>query len=113
MYRGNAASKKGKLMIKIIKLGLATGAVALAMGALALPAQANVPPAQPQGCHGAATVAYKQAVNDAGGQGSAIGGKGNSDENPYNGQAHSAVGRGQTLQQFLAEQCGLGSEAAN
>jgi hypothetical protein len=99
-------------MIKIIKLGLTAAAAALAMGAFALPAQAadNVPPANPNGCHGAATVAYKQAVNDAGGQGSAIGGKGNSDGNPFNGQAHSAVGRGQTLQEFLADQCGLGSQ---
>jgi hypothetical protein len=56
-----------------------------------------VPPAEPQGCHGAATVAYKQATNDPGGQGSAIGGQGNSDDNPFNGQAHSAVGRGETL----------------
>ena len=80
-------------MIKIIKLGLAAAALAT-MSVMALPAQAAVPPASPQGCHGAATVAYKQAVNDAGGQGSAIGGKGNSDDNPYNGQAHSALGRG-------------------
>jgi hypothetical protein len=50
---------------------------------------------RPQGCHGSATVAYKQATNDPGGQGSASGGQGNSDDNPFNGQAHSAwaVGR--------------------
>jgi hypothetical protein len=73
-------------------------------------ASAAVPPAAPQGCHGAATVAYKQATNDAGGQGSAIGGKGNSDGDATNGQAHSEAGRGETLQQFLADACGVGSD---
>jgi hypothetical protein len=93
----------------IIKLGLVTVA-GLIMSASALTAQAadNYPPAEPQGCHGAATVAYKQAVKDAGGQGSAIGGLGNSD-GTLNGQAHSALGRGLTLQQFLKEACQVGS----
>jgi hypothetical protein len=72
-----------------------------------------VPLAGPNGCHGAATVAYKKAVNDAGGQGPAIGGKGNSDGDPLDGQAHSAVGRGLTLQAFLAEACDLGSQSVN
>jgi hypothetical protein len=105
--------EKGNLMIKLIKLGLVTVVAGLSMGAFALPAFAadNVPPASPQGCHGYWTVKYKQAVNDAGGQGSAIGGKGNSDGNPDNGQAHSALGRGETLQEFLAAQCGVGSQA--
>jgi len=70
----------------------------------------NVPPAEPNGCHGAATVAYKQATGDAGGQGSAIGGRGNSDGDATNGQAHSELGRGQTLQEFLAANCGVGSQ---
>jgi uncharacterized membrane protein len=104
---------KGKILNKghTLKLGLAAVASSLIMGAFALPAQAadNVPPAEPQGCHGYWTVQYKKAVQDAGGQGSAIGGKGKSDGDPTNGQAHSAVGRGQTLQQFLAQQCGVGS----
>jgi hypothetical protein len=98
---------------KIISAGSSAAALSLIMGAAALPAQAAVPPAEPQGCHGAATVAYKQAVNDAGGQGSAIGGKGKSDGDTLNGQAHSALGRGETLQQFLADQCGLGSESVS
>ena len=97
---------------KIITLGLVAASAGLIMGATALPAQA-VPPAEPQGCHGAATVAYKKAVNDSGGQGSAIGGLGNSDGSPLNGQAHDAVGRGQTLQQFLADQCERGSQFVN
>jgi hypothetical protein len=72
---------------------------------------ANVPPAEPQGCHGAATVEYKQLTEDAGGQGSAIGGRGNSDGDADNGQAHSAAGRGATLQAFLAAECEVGSQA--
>ena len=81
-------------MIKIIKLGLVVTVAGLIMSASALTAQAaeNVPPADPQGCHGAATVLYKQLTGEAGGQGSAIGGKGKSDSNPDNGQAHCACG---------------------
>jgi hypothetical protein len=70
-----------------------------------------VPSAQPNGCHGAATVAFKQATGDSGAQGSAIGGRGNSDGDKTNGQAHSELGRGQTLQAFLAAECGVGSQA--
>jgi hypothetical protein len=92
-----------------------TGAAIGATMALALAGSAfaagNVPPAAPNGCHGAATVAYKQATGDAGGQGSAIGGLGNSDGDNANGQAHSELGRGKTLQAFLAAACGVGSQA--
>ena len=92
-------------------IGAATGAaMALAFATSAFAAD-NVPLAEPQGCHGAATVAYKQATGEAGGQGSAIGGRGNSDGDNTNGQAHSAAGRGQTLQAFLAAACGVGSQA--
>jgi hypothetical protein len=91
--------------------GAAIGAtMALAFAGSAF-AAGNVPPAEPSGCHGAATVAYKQATGDAGGQGSAIGGRGNSDDDNTNGQAHSALGRGQTLQAFLGAACAVGSQA--
>jgi hypothetical protein len=83
------------------------------MGASALTAQAadTAPPADPQGCHGYWTVQYKQSQGDAGATGSAIGGVGNNSEGDKSGQAHSDLGRGQTLQQFLAEKCdGLGSQ---
>jgi hypothetical protein len=89
---------------------LAPGVVASVLLSGLLVGSGTASAAVPQGCHGAATLAYKQATNDPGGQGSAIGGQGNSDDNPFNGQAHSAVVRGETLQQFLAAVCGLGSE---
>jgi hypothetical protein len=69
------------------------------------------PSSPDKGCHGYYTTQYKESVGDRGGQGSAIGGKGNSDGDPTNGQAHSAAGRGATLQAFLAASCGIGSEA--
>jgi hypothetical protein len=59
--------------------------------ALALSAAAFADPSSPEnGCHGYYTTQYKESVGDCGGQGSAIGGKGNSDGDPTNGQAHSA-----------------------
>ena len=77
---------------------------------LALSASALADPASPvdNGCHGYYTTLYKEQVGDRGGQGSAIGGKGNSDGDPANGQAHSAMGRGATLQDFLAASCERG-----
>ena len=93
---------------------LMAGAIATAaLGSTLGPAfaQGTPPSADPNGCHGAATVAYKVATNDPGGQGSAIGGRGNSDGDKTNGQAHSEAGRGQTLQEFLAAECGVGSLA--
>jgi hypothetical protein len=81
-------------------------AASVAMLAVASPAIADPsgssgtpPPADPQGCHGAATVAYKQATGDPQ-QGAAI-----------REQAHSDAGRGATLQAFLAAECGVGSLA--
>jgi hypothetical protein len=74
-------------------------------------ASGNVPSAEPNGCHGFWTVEYKKLMNDAGGQGSAIGGNGNSDGDPYNGQTQSALGRGGTLQAFLDVNCSVGSQA--
>ena len=68
------------------------------------------PSSAENGCHGFYTTQYKETVGDRGAQGQAIGGKGNSDGNPTDGQAHSAVGRGQTLQEFLAASCGVGSQ---
>ena len=81
---------------------------------LAVSATALADPSSPvdNGCHGYYTTLYKEQVGDRGGQGSAIGGKGNSDGDPTNGQAHMAPGRGATLQQFLAVNCGVGSQAS-
>lgn len=79
---------------------------------LALSATALADPSSPEnGCHGYYTTQYKESVGDRGGQGSAIGGNGNSDGDPTNGQAHSTAGRGETLQAFLAASCGVGSQA--
>jgi hypothetical protein len=70
-------------------------------------ASATADPASPEhGCHGFYTTQFKQMTGDRGAQGSAIGGRGNSDGDPTNGQAHSEAGRGATLQAFLAEFCG-------
>ena len=80
---------------------------------LVLSASALADPGSPDnGCHGYYTTQYKESVGDRGGQGTAIGGKGNSDGDPTNGQAHSAAGRGVTLQEFLAAACGVGSQAS-
>ena len=82
-----------------------------AVVALALSASALADPSSPDnGCHGYYTTQYKESVGDRGGQGEAIGGRGNSDGNPDNGQAHSVAGRGETLQAFLASACGVGSQ---
>jgi hypothetical protein len=79
---------------------------------LVLSASALADPGSPdKGCHGYYTTQYKELVGDRGGQGTAIGGKGNSDGDATNGQAHSADGRGVTLQEFLATACGVGSQA--
>ena len=79
---------------------------------LALTSVAFADPSSPEnGCHGYYTTQYKESVGDRGGQGSAIGGNGNSDGDPANGQAHSADGRGATLQAFLAASCGVGSQS--
>ena len=61
-------------------------------------------PAYPEALPAIATA--KQLSGDRGIQGSAIGGLGNSDGDSTNGQAHSAAGRGATLQEFLAAFCG-------
>jgi hypothetical protein len=87
---------------RTIVAGLASLALA---GIGAAPAVAD--PASPEnGCHGFYTTQAKEASGDRGIQGSAIGGRGNSDGDPTNGQAHSEAGRGATLQAFLAEFCG-------
>ena len=67
------------------------------------------PSSDENGCHGYWTTQAK--ATDRGARGSAIGGLGNSDGDPTNGQAHSAAGRGETLQAFLAANCGVGSDA--
>jgi hypothetical protein len=63
------------------------------IGIGAAPAAAD--PASPEhGCHGFYTTQAKELSGDRGVQGTAIGGRGNSDGNPTNGQAHSEAGRG-------------------
>lgn len=87
---------------RMVVAGLASLALA---GAGAGPATAD--PASPEnGCHGYYTTLAKEQSGDRGIQGSAIGGRGNSDGDPANGQAHSEAGRGATLQAFLAAACG-------
>jgi hypothetical protein len=78
---------------------------------LALSATALADPSSPvdNGCHGYWTTAAKPD-DHRGVQGSAIGGNGNSDDNPANGQAHSELGRGGTLQAFLGSTCSVGSQ---
>ena len=89
-----------------MKRAIVTGCVAVALATIgAAPAVAD--PASPEnGCHGFYTTAAKEASGDRGIQGSAIGGRGNSDGDPTNGQAHSEAGRGATLQAFLTAACG-------
>jgi hypothetical protein len=84
----------------------------VAVVVLAFSASALADPASPteNGCHGYWTTQAKSEDN-RGVQGEAIGGKGNSDGDPSNGQAHSTAGRGQTLQAFLGATCGVGSQA--
>ena len=87
-------------------IALVVTAVVLALSATAL----ADPSSSEHGCHGFATTQFKESVGDRGAQGSAIGGKGNSDGDPTNGQAHSEDGRGTTLQTFLGEECEVGSQ---
>jgi hypothetical protein len=83
-----------------------TALASLALVSLGV-APAIADPASPEnGCHGFYTTQFKELTGDRGAQGTAIGGRGNSDGDPSNGQAHSEAGRGATLQAFLAEFCG-------
>jgi hypothetical protein len=84
---------------------IVTGLASLALVSIgAAPAVAD--PASPDnGCHGYYTTQFKELSGDGGAQGAAIGGLGNSDGDPANGQAHSEAGRGATLQAFLADFC--------
>jgi hypothetical protein len=85
---------------------IVTGFASLALVGLGV-APAVADPASPEhGCHGFYTKQAKELSGDRGIQGSAIGGRGNSDGDATNGQAHSEAGRGATLQAFLAEFCG-------
>jgi hypothetical protein len=87
-------------------------ALIVALVVLAFAAAAVADPSSPEnGCHGYYTTLAKDLSGDRGVQGSAIGGKGNSDDDPANGQAHSALGRGATLQAFLAANCDVGSQS--
>jgi hypothetical protein len=63
----------------------------------------------PPSCPGHLTINAKNAFHDAGIQGSAIGGLGNSDGNPDNGQVNHPLGRGGLNQLFLGRDCGVGS----
>ena len=75
------------------------------VGLNAAPAAAD-PSSPDHGCHGFHTTQFKELSGDRGAQGLAIGGRGNSDGDPTNGQAHSEAGRGSAVQEFLAEFCG-------
>jgi hypothetical protein len=101
--RGRQANKQLGVKMTRIKCFFAAGVAVLAVASPALAdpsgSSGTPPPADPQGCHGAATVAYKQATGDPQ-QGAAI-----------RAQAHSDAGRGATLQAFLAAECGVGSLA--
>lgn len=79
---------------------------ALAVGAIGAAPAAADPSSPENGCHGFYTTQAKELSGDRGVQGTAIGGRGNSDGNAADGQAHSEAGRGATLQAFLAEFCG-------
>lgn len=84
---------------------------AIAFAALAIAAVGAAPagadPVSPEnGRHGFYTTEAKHLSGDRGIQGTAIGGRGDSDGDPTNGQAHSEAGRGATLQAFLAAFCG-------
>jgi hypothetical protein len=86
-------------------------AAVIAAIVLVFSASALADPSSPEnGCHGYWTTQAK-SPGDRGAQGREIGGNGNSDGNPTNGQAHSALGRGATLQAFLAAACQVGSQA--
>jgi hypothetical protein len=89
---------------------LVAALVALVVLAFASAAVAD-PSSDENGCHGFHTTNFKVINNDRGAQGWAIGGLGNSDGNPVDGQAHSAEGRGAAVQQFLADFCDVGSQA--
>ena len=82
------------------------GIASLAVAATSATPVAADPDSPDNGCHGFYTTQFKQLSGDRGAQGTAIGGRGNSDGDPTNGQAHSDAGRGATLQAFLAEFCG-------
>ena len=87
-------------------------ATIVSVAVLAFASAASADPSSPEkGCHGFHTTDFKVMNDDRGAQGWAIGGVGNSDGDPTNGQAHSADGRGATLQAFLASACGVGSQA--
>jgi hypothetical protein len=74
--------------------------VSPAFGEAAPPgSEGTPPPATPQGCHGFETVLFKQLSGDPA-QGPAI-----------VLQTQSELGRGGTLQAFLAVVCGVGSQA--
>jgi hypothetical protein len=91
-------------MKSLVAAAITAVVLVLSATALADPSSAD------KGCHGFYTTMYKELVGDRGAQGDAIGGTGNSDGDPTDGQAHSLVGRGATLQEFLAEFCGVGSQ---
>ena len=84
---------------------VATVASLAMVGVGASPAAAD-PSSPDNGCHGYYTTQFKELTGDRGAQGAAIGGRGNSDGDPTNGQAHSEAGRGALLQEFLEQFCG-------
>jgi hypothetical protein len=87
-------------------VALLVTAVVLALSSTAL----ADPKSEDKGCHGFYTTQAKELTGERGVQGDAIGGNGNSDGNPNDGQAHMEPGRGATLQAFLDPFCGVGSQ---
>jgi hypothetical protein len=104
-YRRN--EEGGDLMMRLRRAALATftcaaffAAASPAFGQAAPPgSQGTPPPATPHGCHGFETVLFKQLTGDPA-QGPAI-----------VLQTQSELGRGGTLQAFLAAVCEVGSQA--
>lgn len=70
-------------------------------------ATATADPSPDRGCHGYYTTGYHEG---GGNTGEAIGGRGRSDDDPTNGQAHQDPGRGEQVQAFLGTACGVGRE---
>ena len=82
---------RNRIVASVVAMILAIAGVGVAAAS-----QGNVPTAEPKGCHGAATLAYKRAQQDP------------SQASGILPQAHSEAGRGETLQLFLAAACDVG-----
>ena len=86
------------MLVMVLTLAFAFAFAGPSFGQVPTP-PAGAPSATPEGCHGAATLAFKQATGQPS---QAIG---------ILPQAHSELGRGKILQAFLGAACGVGSQA--